>query len=40
MSHFDYRAKTAVDRSERKPGRRNAGNDGGSTGANHCRAWP
>ena len=32
MSHFDYRARTAVDRSERKSGRRNAGNDGGSTG--------
>ena len=37
MSHFDYRAKTTVDRSERKPDRRNAGNDGRSTGANHCR---
>ena len=34
---FDYRARTTVDRSERKPGRRNAGNDGRATGANHCR---
>ena len=32
MRRFDYRTRTAVDRSERKPGRRNAGNDGGSTG--------
>ena len=38
MRRFNYRTKTAVDRSERKPGRRNAGNDGGSIGANHCRA--
>ena len=36
MSHFDWRARTAVDRSERKPDRRNAGNGGGATGANHC----
>ena len=40
MSHFDYRARTAVDRSERKPGRRNAGNDGRSTGANHFGCGP
>ena len=38
MRRFDYRAKTAVDRSERKPGRRNPGNDGRATGANHCCA--
>ena len=30
-------SQTAADRSERKPGRRNAGNDGRATGANHCR---
>ena len=37
MRHFNYRTRTAVDRSERKPGRRNAASDGRSTGANHCR---
>ena len=33
-------SQTAVDRSERNLGRRNAGNDGRATGANHCRMWP
>ena len=36
VERLDYRTEIGVDQSERKPGRRNAGNDGGSTGANHA----
>ena len=36
MERLDYRTETGVDRSERKPGRRDPGNDGRSTGANHA----
>ena len=33
VERLDYRTETGVDQSERKPGRRNAGNGGRATGA-------
>ena len=36
VERLDYRTETGVDQSERKPGRRNASNDGRATGANHA----
>ena len=36
VERLDYRTETGVDQSERKPGRRDPGNDGRSTGANHA----